>query len=234
MELAKAQLDIGTMVGDWEAADRFWSEAVGLTYEKFEKLGGGVRQHRFGSAGSVIKVNHSRAPLTRDETVHRRLRLARPGCAEPVLLRDPEGVEVELVPPGHDGIAGLEVVNATADAGEAERFWVQGLGGTVVGPGRIRVGDSLVRLVAEAGLRRPSSRTAAGLRYLTVQVLDVDAAYARLVGLGFIGEIAPVSLGATARISFVRDPAGGYVELSQLAEFTGRPIPPGDPGIVVP
>ena len=67
-----------------------------------------------------------------------------------------------------------------------------------------------------------------------VEVLDVDAAYARFVGLGFIGEIAPVSLGTTARISFVRDPDGGYVELSQRAEFTGRPIPPGDPGIVVP
>ena len=40
--------------------------------------------------------------------------------------------------------------------------------------------------------------------------------------------IEPESVRTSARID------GGYVELSQRAEFTGRPIPPGDPGIVVP
>ena len=62
MELAKPQLDVGTMVHDWEAAEAFWTDVVGLPYTKFEKIGGGVRQHRFDGRGSVIKVNHSRKP----------------------------------------------------------------------------------------------------------------------------------------------------------------------------
>ncbi len=234
MELAKAHLDVGTMVKDWDAAQRFWGETVGLAYEKFEKIGGGVRQHRYGVHGSVIKVNHARNPLPQHPTIHRRLRVAHAAVSAPTLLRDPEGVEVELVPPGHEGVLGIEVVNASAEPAAAERFWVQGLGAGVVEPGRYRVGDTLVRIVAEPGLISPTTRAAAGFRYLTVQVPDVDAAYARLVGLGFTGEIAPVSLGTTARISFVRDPDGGYVEVSQRAEVTGRPIPPGTgtPGLL--
>ncbi len=43
--------------------------------------------------------------------------------------------------------------------------------------------------------------------------------------MGFVGEIPPVSLGETARVSFVRDPDGGYLEVSERAEFTGQPIP---------
>lgn len=234
MDLAKQHLDVGLMVNDWDAAQRFWADTVGVAYEHFEKLGGGMRQYRFGAHGSVIKVNHARNPLPQDPTVHRRLRLAGPGRTSPLLVRDPEGVEVELVPPGHDGVAGIEVINASAAPAETERFWVEGLGATIVEPGRYRIGDSLVRIVHEPNLEAPTTRTAAGFRYLTVQVFDVDAEHERLTKLGFASDVAPVSLGTTARICMVRDPDGGYVEVSQRAEVTGRPIPPGTPGTTVP
>jgi len=226
MELAKPHLDVGTMVADWDAAQRFWAETVGLAYQKFERIGGGVRQHRFGVHGSVIKVNHARNPLPQHPTIHRRLRLAHAGCTAPTLLLDPEGVEVELVPPGHEGVVGIEIVNASARPAEAERFWVNGLGAVAVDAGRYRIGDTLIRIAHEPGLVAPTIRTAAGFRYLTVQVHDVDAEYARLVGQGFTGDLAPMNLGTTARISMIRDPDGGYVEVSQRAEVTGRPIPP--------
>lgn len=225
MELAKPHLDIGTMVNDWEAAQVFWADTVGLGYEKFEKIGGGVRQHRFGAHGSVVKVNHSREKLASEPTIHRRVRIARADVTRPTLVLDPEGVEVELVPSGHDDVVGLEIINVTGDAAQAERFWVSGLGGEAIGDGRYRVGDTLVRCVPEPGLVGPSVRRASGFRYLTVQVFDVDAEYARLVAMGFVGEAEPVSLGETARISFVRDPDGGYIEVSQRAEVTGSPIP---------
>lgn len=224
MKLAKAHLDVGTMVNDWEAAQAFWATTVGLNYEKFEKIGGGVRQHRFGVNGSVVKVNHSRNPLVVDPTIHRRIRIAQSGCTEPTLLADPEGVEIELVPVGHDDVVGIEIINATADPATARRFWIDGLGGEQIDDGRYRVGDTIVTCVPEPGLIGPSTRNAAGFRYLTVQVTDVDAEYARLTDLGFQGEVAPVSLGETARISFVRDPDGGYIEVSERAEITGSPI----------
>ncbi|MDG2114759.1 MAG: VOC family protein [Actinomycetota bacterium] len=223
--MTKRQLDVGTMVHDWAAAEAFWADTVGLAYTKFEKIGGGVRQHRFDANGSVVKVNHSRTPMDPGPTIHRRLRIASDTVTEPQLVHDPEGVEVELVPPGHDGVVDVEIVNATADLGEARRFWVDGIGGTEIEPGRFRIGDSIIRCVEEDGLVRPADRRGPGLRYLTVQVQHVDEAWPRLVEMGFDGEMAPVSLGETARVSFVRDPDGGYLEVSERAEFTGRPLP---------
>lgn len=231
VELSKPQLDVGTMVHDWEAASAFWSDVVGLPYSKFEKIGGGVRQHRFDGHGSVIKVNDSRNPMAPHPTVHRRLRIVCDRVSEPELVHDPEGIEVELVPAGHDGIVDVEIVNAVRDLERARRFWVEGLGAAEFEPGRFRVGTSIVSCVVEPDLEPPTERSAPGFRYLTVQVLEVDDAWQRMVDLGFHGEMAPVTLGDTARISFVRDADGGYVEVSERAEFTGRSLrqnlPPG-------
>lgn len=224
-ELAKRQLDVGMMLHDWEAGEAFWAKTVGLTYTKFEKIGGGVRQHRFYSNGSVIKVNHSREQMETAPTIHRRLRIASGRVSEPRLVHDPEGVEVELVPPGHEGVIDVEIINAAADLVEARRFWADGIGGTEIEPGRFRIGDSIVRCVEEEGFDRPTERRAPGFRYLTVQVQHVDEAWPRLVEMGFVGEMEPVSLGDTARVSFIRDPDGGYLEVSERAEFTGRPLP---------
>ncbi len=224
-ELAKRQLDIGTMIHDWEAGEAFWAEIVGLPYTKFEKVGGGVRQYRFDANGSVIKVNHSRNPMEPHPTIHRRLRVVSDRVSSPKLVHDPEGVEVELVPVGHDGIVDVEVINATSDLVEARRFWIDGIGGTEIEPGRFRIGDSIIRCVEEPGLMGPTQRPAPGFRYLTVQVQHVDEAWSRLVDMGFVGESAPVSMGDTARVSFVRDPDGGFLEVSERAEFTGHPIP---------
>ncbi|MFT7648628.1 MAG: hypothetical protein ACI8Y4_003380 [Candidatus Poriferisodalaceae bacterium] len=227
LQLAKPHLDIGTMVSDWVATETFWTETVGIAYEKFEKIGGGVRQHRFAVHGSIVKVNHSRNQLATEPTIHRRVRIAHEDTTEPTLLRDPEGVEVELVPPGHEGVTGIEIVNATVDLAKARLFWGEGIGGAEIEPNRYRIGDTIVSCIHEPDLVSPTTRSAAGFRYLTVQVMNVDVEFARLVAMGFVGEVSPVSLGHTARISFVRDPDGGYLEVSQRAEVTGTPIPKG-------
>ncbi len=230
MRLAKPHLDVGFMTEDWEAAERFWGDDVGLAYEEFLKIGAGVRQHRFGCHGSVVKVNHSRERLPASPSIYRSLRISSDRVDRPLALAHPDGVPVTLVPPGFDGIVGLELTVATADVAASRRFWVEGLGGEDLatidnGAGAVvRVGDSVVRLEATPGLAPMTDRNGRGLRYVTVQVFDVDAEHARLVELGFAEEWAPTTLGTTARISFVRDPDGGFVEISQRASLTG-PLP---------
>lgn len=221
MRLAKNHLDVGFSTTDWPAAEQFWTHAVGLDYEEYLKIGAGVRQHRFGVHGSVVKVNHAREALPISSTVHRRLRIACNLVEGPTLLHDPEGVEIELVPPGHDDVVGIEIVNAITDVAATRRFWVDAIGGEEVRPGRYRIGDTLVHCVPTPGLTPMSSRNGAGMRYLTVQVFEVDEEYARIVGLGFRGDMPPTTLGETARIAFVRDPDGMFLEVSQRASLTG-------------
>ena len=64
---------------------------------------------------------------------------------------------------------------------------------------------------------------ARGFRYLTVQVRDVRKEHAHLLAAGWI-EGRAVKLGETAFISFVRDPGGSSIEVSQRASLTG-PLP---------
>lgn len=232
MHLAKPHVDVGFMTNDWERAERFWRDDVGLPFEEWIKVGGGVRQYRFGCHGSVVKVNHARDGLASESdapTVYRALRIASDRVTDPTPLDHPDGVPVTLVPPGHQGIVGIEITVATADEVAARRFWVDALGADDLTSGdpddtRYRLGDTIVRCVHEPGLAPMTEREALGFRYLTVQVFDVDAEHAHVTGLGFAEEWVPTTLGTTARVSFVRDPDGGFVEISQRASLTG-PLP---------
>lgn len=230
MRLAKPHVDVGFMTNDWERAERFWRDDVGLPFEEWIKVGGGVRQYRFSCHGSVVKVNHARDPLAADApTVYRALRIAADRVTEPTPLDHPDGVPVTLVPPGHHDIVGIEITVATADEAAARRFWVDALGAEDLTSGdpddsRYRLGDTIIRCVHEPDLAPMTEREALGFRYLTVQVYDVDTEHAQVTGLGFPEEWAPTTLGTTARVSFVRDADGGFVEISQRASLTG-PLP---------
>ena len=224
-ELAKDRIDVGHYTNRWDQAETFWRDTVGLAYEELLKAGGGVHQHRFGLRGSVCKVNVARAELpVGAPTAFRRLRIADPSLEEPTLLLDPEGTEVELVPEGSDDVTGLGVVWATRDVAELGRLLADGFG-AVAGQGSSwRIGTSVLQLVHDADVPEVGGMFAAGFRYLTVQVRDVRAAHAHLLDAGWTEGRAPLKLGETAFISFVRDPGGSWVEVSQRASLTG-PLP---------
>ena len=65
---------------------------------------------------------------------------------------------------------------------------------------------------------------AVGMRYMTVQVRDCNAEFKRLTAMGAWAGAAPVTLGEVARICFIRDPDGNWIEISQRASLTG-PLP---------
>jgi lactoylglutathione lyase len=60
-----------------------------------------------------------------------------------------------------------------------------------------------------------------GWRYITFQVFKVDMEHAAALAAGAREALAPITLGATARISMIRDPDGNWIELSQRASIVG-------------
>ena len=227
VELAKDRIDVGLYTNRWDEASAFWGGTVGLEYEELLKVGNGVHQHRFGLRGSVCKVNSARADLPPAPTAFRRLAVATDGVDAPRSLVDPDGTEVELVPDGHEGVTGLAVVWATADVEELGRLLADGFGATPLRSAREtdwRIGTSVLRLVHDPSVAAVEGMFARGFRYLTVQVRDVRAAHAHLLAVGWTEGRAPVKLGETAFISFVRDPGGSWIEVSQRASLTG-PLP---------
>ena len=225
-ELAKDCIDVGHYTNRWDdGVEAFWRDTVGLHYEELLKVGNGVHQHRFGLRGSVCKVNAARADLPPAPTAFRRLRIADDSLESPQLLLDPDGTEVELVPAGWEGVRDLGVVWATRDVAGLGRLLVDGFSATSEGDDRYRIGTSVLQLVHDAAVPVvEAGMFAPGFRYLTVQVWDVRSDHQRLLDAGWAEGRAPVKLGETAFISFVRDPGGSWIEVSQRASLTG-PLP---------
>lgn len=225
MELAKPRIDVGLHTNRREALLAFWQKQVGLPFEELLPMGGGLQQHRHGLLGSVLKINHARDPLGFEPPCgYRELWIAREGLDAPKALVDPDGNRVVLVPPGHEGVTRIAVVLAVRDEAAFHDFYGRGLELERAGPRAYRCGDSILRFAHDPSARPAGRMTAVGYRYITIQVRDVDREHAGILARGGAEGRGPLTLGKVARISFVRDPDGNWIEISQRASLTG-PLP---------
>jgi catechol 2,3-dioxygenase-like lactoylglutathione lyase family enzyme len=225
MRLAKDHVDVGLFTNNSAAMLAFWQNDVGLPFEETLPTGGGTRQHRHGMNGSVLKLNDVREPMAATPAAgYRELRIARAGLNEPRQLVDPDGNRIQLVPAGHDGVQGIEVRLRVRNAEAFDDFYGRICGFEPVGPHRYRCGDSLLGFEQTDDATADAPLRGDGFRYLTVQVFDCDAEHRGLLERGASEGRPPLTLGATARFSFIRDPDGNWIEISQRASLTG-PLP---------
>jgi predicted enzyme related to lactoylglutathione lyase len=227
MELAKPHIDVGIVTDRLEPMLGFWQRDVGLPFESLLPIGRGLRQHRHAMNGSVFKLNHSREPLEEAGIAgYRELRIARPVLAERRELTDPDGNRIVLVPPGDGRVEGIGLHLHVRDTGAFEDFYGRVLGLDRLAGGVYRCGDSILSFEKDSGATSDPRFTARGYRYFTIQIRDVDREHRAVVDRGGREGRPPVTLGTVARVSFVRDPDGNWIELSQRASLTG-PLPPG-------
>jgi catechol 2,3-dioxygenase-like lactoylglutathione lyase family enzyme len=217
VRLAKPFLDVGIYTGRLDEQRAFWEREVGLPYEELLKAGRGIHQHRLGLHGAVLKVNASRDPLDPAPSCLRGLVVH---GSSPRSLVDPDGLPVEI---SHD-VETVAVRWASSDPNRLGVLLEEGLGAAPLGDGCWRVGGTQLWVEWAADAAHGPLRAVGGIRYLTVQVHDVVAEHARLLDLGWTEGTAPVRLGDVAQISFVRDPDGVHLEVSQRASLTG-PLP---------
>src|SRR5262249_51053903 len=110
MELAKPQVDVGLFTNKLEAMQAFYGEKLGLQFESVIPVGGGFRQYRYLSKGSVIKLMHLREPLRpRRPGGYETLMIATSKVTRAEALADPDDNTIELVPPGRDEVLQMEV-----------------------------------------------------------------------------------------------------------------------------
>ena len=216
MELAKDYLDLGIYTDRYEAMRHFYVDEIGLPYEELLKAGRGVHQHRLSLNGAVLKLNSSRESLIETPTNFRGFDIGTDTRASGA-FHDPDGTRVNLVSGG-----AVCVYWASSDPGRLADLLVSGLGATEQTRGLMSIGRTLLALEPGGGPVGPLRSR--GLRYLTVQVRDVRLEHQRLITCGWTEQSAPVRLGDTAFISFVSDPDGAMVEVSQRASLTG-PLP---------
>ena len=234
MELAKQFVDVGLFTNRLDEMRAFYGDRVRLPYEELLPVGGGVRQYRYGLLGSVLKINHSRDPLPpRIAGGYRKLSISDPRTPMPLPMQDPDGNDLELIPRGQRGVNQIEIQIDVTDEDAFDHFYGEALQADRIGAGRYQMGETVIAFRRDPAAVRASkspsatavevvaSMRAVGMRYITVQVRDVDVEHRRLMSMGVWEGAAPVTLGAVARISFIRDPDGNFIEISQRASLTG-------------
>ena len=225
LKLAKPHIDVGLATNRSDDMFAFWQEEVGLPFDHYLPLGGGVRQHRHDMNGSVLKINQARNPLPdTPPSGYRHLTIAREGLTGPRDLSDPDGNPVRLVPTGTDGIVGIGLRLGVRDVAAHHHFYSSILGleeAPEAGANAVRCGDSIIQFEEDKNAPADASMEGSGYRYCTIQIWDVDGDHAAILAAGGAEGRPPVTLGTTARISFIRDPDGNWIELSQRASLTG-------------
>ncbi len=222
MNLAKQHLDIGLQTNRKAEMLAFWQNTIGLPFEEMLPLGGGVQQHRHNLNGSVLKINHSRHELdSYSPTGYRGILIARKAQQTIEHLIDPDGNSITLVPPGTWDINRIGIRMSVSGLGAFQSFYLDTLGLEQISPGIYRWGTTVILLEEDRSIVGTDSMTGVGFRYITVQVTNVDKVHDQLVAKGATEGRPPVTLGKTARISFIRDPDGNWIEVSQRASLTG-------------
>lgn len=225
MHLAKSRIDIGLATNHLEPMLRFWRDEVGVPFDHLLKIRRGLDQYRHDLMGSVLKINHRADPLpAAAPSGYLELLIAREGVDRARPLVDPDGNRVSLVPPGTFGVNQIGVRVAVRDMDAERRFYAEALGLDEAPAAQgcaFKAGESMILLeqADDAPLEAPFDGS--GWRYLTFQVFKVDAEHAHILAHGGREATAPVTLGTTARISMVKDPAGNWIEISQRASITG-------------
>ena len=220
MELAKPALDIGLYTNQIDAMLAFWQEQVHVPYSELLKIGGGLHQHRHAIGDSVLKINHRREPVPADSvTGLTALEIFTDVVDTRIELLDPDGNEVWLSPKVDAAEQNLTLHMTVNNLAASRAFYGDVLGLTSSDEDTFQVGAS--RITMQAGTVAPFERVALGYRYMTMQVFDVVGTHAQILERGGREGSAPVRLGEVAYISFVQDPDGNWIEISQRKSITG-------------
>jgi len=223
MKLAKDCIDIGIHTNQRQAQLDFWQGEVGLPFEELLKVGGGSHQLRHSLNGSIFKLNHSRAALPETgRTGYSELLIARPDCKSEQSLFDPDKNKVTLVPAGHLGISRIGIRIRVSSVDAYHHFYRDILQIEQVDDYAYQWGTTVFLIEEDATIQPVSEMRGIGYRYITVQVWNVDEEHDQFVSRGGTAAAPPRTLGTTARISFIKDPDGNWIEVSQRASLTGE------------
>ncbi len=220
MELAKPALDVGLYTNRLNDMLAFWQEQAHVPFSELLKVGGGLHQHRHAIGNSVLKINHPReaVPHAAPCGLHQ-LEIFSDRVDETLELLDPDGNEVLLSPMDAAVRQNLCLHMKANDLARSAAFY-----GDILGlPGDAQSGFAVgaSRICLSEGPVAPVERHAVGYRYMTFQVFDVVKTHQAILDLGGQEGMAPVRLGEVAYISFVCDPDGNWIEISQRKSITG-------------
>jgi catechol 2,3-dioxygenase-like lactoylglutathione lyase family enzyme len=225
LKLAKPAIDIGLFTNHPKEVSDFWKTRTRIVEDHQLSVSRTTRQFRYRYQDGILKINAHSLPLTPStKQPLRRVIVANERLGENQDLQDPDGNLLTLCPMGYKGINHWAIEISAYSAELFFYFYNELLGFPQVDQNEraVQCGNSLITFNLEEEKFEPNNALEQlGLSYFTIQVYNVDTVYEHLVTRGVTPGIEPVTLGKTARIAFIRDPFGTWIELSQRASLTG-------------
>ena len=221
MRLAKPAIDVGLYTNQHEEMLSFWQSHKPVTYSELLPIGGGIRQHRHCIGDSILKINHSRTPLNTSAPcgIHG-ITLFDSDIEKEEELFDPDGNRLLLKKNKSGDAPNLRVSLIANDLEKSQDFYGRTLGLSIKSNGAFQAGQSEIE-ISQGKVSSDHEQQAIGFRYLTFQVYDVVAEHNQILAKGGTEGRDPIKLGDVAYISFIRDPDGNWIELSQRKSITG-------------
>jgi catechol 2,3-dioxygenase-like lactoylglutathione lyase family enzyme len=221
MRLAKPFLDVALFTARPHELVAFWREEVGAEFDHTLPISKGHDQYRMNLSGSVVKINAVDHLADRAASGFREVLVARDDIAQPLLLKDPDGNRVRLVPRGYCGIRQIGVQVNVRSLEAHIRFMREALELDSCGLAKFTVGESTLLLVEDVEAISDVQLLGPGWRYLTIQIFDAVHEHERFLAAGGFPGTPVQRLGDVAIFAMVRDPDGNWIELSQRASLTG-------------
>lgn len=220
MHLAKDRLDVA-LISDRPGTSDFYRDQAAIPREEILELQPGWDQYRHALAGSVLKINvrGDRALVGRGAITEIVARGERSGS-----YRDEDGTRLTVIGGDDPGVGQILVRLAGPDPERILAFWTRTLDWELADERTARCGRTLLRPEEGPVPDRVGVGTSRGWNYLTVQVHDCDAEHAAALSRGAEEVLAPRNLRDVARYSFVCDPDGTLLEISERPSLTGRPV----------
>ncbi|MEH6584742.1 MAG: VOC family protein [Halioglobus sp.] len=226
MQLARKYFDVGLLTQQREAMLAFWRDEIGLVVTEELNPVEGVFQYKLDLKGAVLKLNCVDMDLPTNNTLNglRLLMIADSRVASPRHLRDPDGNLVCLVPPGYSGIQTFGVHFTVSDEQAFGRFYRDTLELPAIAERTYDLGGAAISYGWSPDVVAGADTTGVGYYYLTIQVMDAAATHSQLCARGAVEDqpIGGQHTSTASIISFILDPDGNKIEISQRPDLVER------------
>ena len=221
--LSKSEFDMGFFTNRVEETLAFWREEIGLSHEPPVHFNDGLVQYRHHLGNSIIKINGADGGVRENANggygdLFISADLVNPNVASCGKKTDPNGQVIHFVQNASHKLC-LEI--PVADIDDERKFLLNALGCIEEPTGRFTLGNCAVVLKHAPQSKLADHWVNAGFRYFTVHVMKVDEAYEKIIDNGGAEGEKPYAIGDIAKISFVRSPAGQWIEVAQRRELAG-------------
>ena len=223
MDLSKRHLDAGFFCTEVRSDREFWNSKINLEFQGTLELGGDLvnqptTQYRYVAGGSIIKVNHYQGdlPHTDIESSGYKGVLVASTVKDFQVYRTLSGESVNVVPTGTDQITGIGILVHSPDPGRLLHFYTNIMEFEKIGPSRVKAGETVIFVDEGPGGSVTSTFAGTGFRYITVHVVNADSALQGISNRGGTISIRPIDYGKIARLGFVTDPDGNWIEVAHV------------------